>query len=298
MKSKKQICSLSAFFLSILVLTGFLSACNNESSTPNLEIEDEISSSTSAITPPTESSNESSHIDMGLDFRLPLDEDFNTWRFSDPLPDNVTPQLICKDEIATRIALMIQQLLPMGVNSLPFFDDETPLDTTAAVKIALENTNPIDLSGSSYTMKEGFRWDKYPNHPITVKLAQVWEEGNSPSHVFYAEDVSATLESFFGITDWSHCTIDWYHYFPEEKIYIMYGDGVWRGSYPQILSYQKTEKGYSCEVILTDSLFSTIGEEEVTESNIENIIKAVPKYVFTFDIVDGELVVTSFTEKA
>lgn len=303
--SKKALClnrqnyfgNIKSLFLIIFVLPLLLSACSNTSSTMDLETETDTSSSSSSSSNSSLAPSESVPVtDTESVPHLSLNNDFYSRRFSDPLPDDMIPQLICTDETAVRLALTIQQLLEMGTAQLPFFDNNNPLDTDAAAKIAIFNTAPIDLSGSEYTATDGFRWNDHPDHPITMRLAQLYKQGNSPTDVIYAEDVSVTLERLFGITDWTHHTVDWYYYFPEEGVYITYGEMVRRGKYPQLLSWEETENGYSCEVILTDAWFGTVNDQEVTEENIEELAAEVPHYVFTFNMVDGEPIVTSFTE--
>ena len=115
--------------------------------------------------------------------------------------------------------------------------------------------------------------------------------------MFYADDVSAALERLFGITEQPHQTVDYYHYFPEEGVYITYGEMIHIWQYPQLLSYQETEDGYSCEVILTDERLGTIGDQEVTAENIERLAAEVPHYDFTFRIGENQAVVTGFVEK-
>jgi hypothetical protein len=284
------------FFVAICILLVFLSACGNSFSIPD--------SQNSTCDPSSEpdnsylaSSEPMSSASINPASRLPVKECYGDWTFFDPIPSDTKPQLLCKDEVAIRLALMIRQLLPAGVNGLPFFENEASVDKTAAIKIAFANTPSVDLSGSSYTINEGFRWKKYPDHPITIRLAQLWKEGNSPTDVFYADDVSAALERLFGITDQPHQTVDYYHYFPEEGVYITYGDMIHIWRYPQILSYQETEDGYSCEVILTDERLGTIGDQEVTAENIERLAAEVPHYYFTFRIGENKAVVTGFVEK-
>ena len=53
--------------------------------------------------------------------------------FFDPLLDNMAPQLVSSDETAAQLALAVQKLLCGGVERLPFFDSQTPLDSSAGV---------------------------------------------------------------------------------------------------------------------------------------------------------------------
>lgn len=45
----------------------------------------------------------------------------------------MAPQLVSSDETAAQLALAVQKLLCRGVECLPFFDSQTPLDSSAEV---------------------------------------------------------------------------------------------------------------------------------------------------------------------
>lgn len=216
--------------------------------------------------------------------------------FSGRLPDTETPQLICKDETARRLALAVKPLLERGVHNLSFFDSDHPVDPDIALEIAVLNTKRTDFGEGSYSAEEGYRSEKYPDHPITKRLDQLWKDGESPTDVFYADDVAATLERLFGITNWTHQSVDWLLYFPEEGVYIMNGMWTGRGYYPQLLSWEETENGYTCEVFLTDGFFGTVNDVVVTEENIQEVTAREAHYTFTFDTTTGEPVATAFAQ--
>ena len=236
--------------------------------------------------------------EAGDDGRIPLEDRVYIRSFSDPLPEE-NSQLACKDDTARRLARAVDPLIWLTATAEPpYFDSDHPLDTDTAARIAFDNTRRIDFGGLSFT-PEGFSSGGYPDHPITKRIARLWEEEHAIiCDVIYADDAAANLERLFGISGWEHRTVADYNYFPEEGIYVTYGDLLRGIQAPQVLSWEETDNGYSCEVILIDDRFGTIGGVEVTEENIAQLAGTVPHYIYTFDMSTGEPVVTSFQKKS
>lgn len=221
--------------------------------------------------------------------RIPLESWVYIESFSDPLPAE-NSQLACKDETARRLARAVTPLIWLASTAEPpYFDEEHPLDVDTAARIAFDNTRRIDFLAFS---SEG-----YADHPIKKRIDQLREENAVICDVIYAEDAAANLERLFGVADWEHHTVEYYNYFPEEGVYITYADLI-RGIHaPQILSWEETGSGYSCEVVLIDGRFGTIGGVEATEENIVELAGTVPHSIYTFDMTTGEPVVTGFQQK-
>lgn len=276
----------SAAVLALLLLLPGCAAGTSASSTP--------SAPSTSSEPSSESSPSSAPSAAAPNARVPLEDWVYIASFADPPPEDI-PQLVCKDDTAARLARAIQPLIGFGM--LPFFDSENPLDPDAAARIAFDNTRRISLA-ISYHRENGVHCDDYPDHPITKRLTQIWEEdGDLPCDVIYADDAAAALERLFGITDWEPHTVSYYNYFPEEGIYVTYGDLIRGKSYPQLLSWEETETGYTCEIIIINPMFNTVGSDiEVNEENIAEIAALIPHYTFTFDMTSGEPVVTSFAK--
>lgn len=234
----------------------------------------------------------SSAAELGPDGRFPLEKWSYITSFSDPLPEDGTLQIVCKDDTAARLARAVKPLewFVASVNA-PSFDSDHPLDADLAARIAFDNTPRLDLS----------LLGDYPNHPVVKRIDQLREEEHVIiCDVIYADDAAAALERLFGVTGWEHHTVDYYNYFPEEGVYITYGDLIRGWGYPQLLSWEETENGYTCELILadtrTESRYGTVNGQELTEENIQEIAAREAHYSFTFDMISGEPVVTSFAQ--
>lgn len=271
----------------LLLLTGCASEASS-SSTP----------SPSSAPPPESSSPSSQSVAADPNARIPLEDDWIYIKsFSDPLSEE-TSQMVCKDDTAARLARAIQPLTwLLSTVDPPYFDSEHPLDPDTAARIAFDNTQRVALY-LGYDEEHGAYSISYPDHAITKRLIQAWEQdGSIACDIIYADDAAAALERLFGITDWVHHTVDYYIYYPEEGVYVSYGELIPGNTYSQLLSFEEAENSYICEVIGVDPRFNTVGHGiEINEENFQEIAALVPHYTFTFDMTSGEPVVTAFAK--
>lgn len=205
-------------------------------------------------------------------------------------------QLVNEDDTAKKLARAVYNLLDAYGNGLGSYADAQEL-SLARTTTALFHTAPIDFTWEMN--REGAFTPSDPKHVLAALIKREIESGRLPVAAYYADEVKKTAAALFGEdARLTNQDIFPYYYYEKEGVYLLMEElQTGESAVPQILSYEKTQDGYTAEVVLVQSVGGKLqlNGEALEKGNFTEKAAQEPRLRYTF-VESGERLVLKSLE--